>query len=507
MAGNNRPPVIPEIAKAYQNDPRTQLAMAQMQGGMSGAPVAQGKYAMADGIARMLQGVLGGYMAKKSMGRYSKDEEALMALRQARGQDVMADTATQMAGQFGAPPAPQGAPQGAPQAMPQQMPPNPPAAPPMGLPAPAQGQQGGPPMMPPFSGTGGTPDIAVTGAPMRPERLPTRPSALGPTRSRTLRMAGRVLADANPYESAGGMDMLNRGMEEQGRFDEAATGREQQLVDSEYGAALSRYGQDKSMRTGDMLERGRMETQHEYNNEDREDAQKHQLSLTDIEYKHQMQRAGFDRNTSVMLAQLNNSADMQRTRMQIEAARGTQDEKNAAKRTMFFSTPTGAKLYDAASQRVEKNAQAKAQLAQFLKLNYQRGTGGPIMGNVPGLVKWSSSALTDMEAITQNLSIDLSGALKGAISDKEGDRLLASLPSIKHLGKANQQIIRRLDRALDRASDFETRRLEAIAQGDQVPFMTEWNAYRDAISIDKDTTFDQWKANIPKVGVDGKRKK
>ncbi|TXH14466.1 MAG: hypothetical protein E6R03_09210 [Hyphomicrobiaceae bacterium] len=66
---NRRPAnfiAIPEIAKAYENDPRTQMAMAALAQGGNTAPVAQGKYAVADGIARMIQGLAGGVMAKRA---------------------------------------------------------------------------------------------------------------------------------------------------------------------------------------------------------------------------------------------------------------------------------------------------------------------------------------------------------------------------------------------------------------------------------------------------------
>jgi len=81
-------PAIPEIAKAYQNDPGTQLAMQAMQTGSSTAPVS-GEHAWVEGIARALQGVAGGYMAKKQMQKYGADEADLVALRKARGQDML----------------------------------------------------------------------------------------------------------------------------------------------------------------------------------------------------------------------------------------------------------------------------------------------------------------------------------------------------------------------------------------------------------------------------------
>ena len=87
-----QPPAIPEIARAYQNDPRTQIALQQMGTGSSTAPVAGGKYAWADGIARAIQGVAGGYIAKQQAKEYGKQEQELLELRRQRGVDGMNGT-------------------------------------------------------------------------------------------------------------------------------------------------------------------------------------------------------------------------------------------------------------------------------------------------------------------------------------------------------------------------------------------------------------------------------
>lgn len=112
-----RPPVIPEIATAYKNDPKTQLAKQAMADGSSNAPVAGGKYAYADGIARALTGAMGGYMNRKQDQAYRADEDALLAQRAARGQQGMAAMAPVT------PPDPS-------VAQPSFMPPNPAAMPP-----------------------------------------------------------------------------------------------------------------------------------------------------------------------------------------------------------------------------------------------------------------------------------------------------------------------------------------------------------------------------------------
>ena len=66
---------IPEIATAYQNDPRTKLAQSMVEAGSSTAPVAAGGWAWADGIARALSGVAGAYMSKKQRTKFMRDQE------------------------------------------------------------------------------------------------------------------------------------------------------------------------------------------------------------------------------------------------------------------------------------------------------------------------------------------------------------------------------------------------------------------------------------------------
>lgn len=146
-------PGIPEIAKAYQNDPRTQLAIQAMQQGSSTAPVAAGKYAWADGIARALQGGLGGFMNKRQMRQYAqKDQEladkvAAALAGQGAAPAAMAPQAVAPAAVAPAAMAPQAPPQPAPQMAPQAAPAPPQAAPvdPASQmpPQAAQGPQGG----------------------------------------------------------------------------------------------------------------------------------------------------------------------------------------------------------------------------------------------------------------------------------------------------------------------------------------------------------------------------
>lgn len=101
---------IPEIARAYENDPRTRLA-ASMMGANNGGAVAEGKYGMADGIARAIQGIAGAYMQKQGYEKAMGDQDTLMTDRTKMAQDGLSGMAASTASALGAPPPAQAVPQ------------------------------------------------------------------------------------------------------------------------------------------------------------------------------------------------------------------------------------------------------------------------------------------------------------------------------------------------------------------------------------------------------------
>lgn len=77
---------IPNIQQAYQNDPRTRLANSMIATGTSTAPVAQGGWAVTDGLARAAQAILGSVVQNKQDKKYAARESEYMAgLRDAAG--------------------------------------------------------------------------------------------------------------------------------------------------------------------------------------------------------------------------------------------------------------------------------------------------------------------------------------------------------------------------------------------------------------------------------------
>ncbi len=152
------PPTIPEITKAYQQDPKTRLAVTALATGSSTDPVAQGKYAYADGIARALTGVAGGYIDKKQQQKYGpmQDDTLLNTAMQEAAKAQRGDTVL-------APGTPPPDPPPPPEAL-QQQPAPPPQAPQMPAATPQQMAvantlTGG---LPPAGGLSGGPGAAPT---------------------------------------------------------------------------------------------------------------------------------------------------------------------------------------------------------------------------------------------------------------------------------------------------------------------------------------------------------
>jgi murein DD-endopeptidase MepM/ murein hydrolase activator NlpD len=83
-------PGIQAIAKAFEADPRTRLANTMMATGASTAPVAGGSWAWVDGLARALQGGIGGYVSKQQLKKYGAEQDKLTAGGQQTGAEGLA---------------------------------------------------------------------------------------------------------------------------------------------------------------------------------------------------------------------------------------------------------------------------------------------------------------------------------------------------------------------------------------------------------------------------------
>ncbi len=124
-------PAIDTIAKAYQNDPKTRLAVTALGRGADTSPVAEGGWGYSDGIARVLSGVAGGAMTNAQNNRYGQVQQKELKDREAADAEAQANLAAAV--KKGGIPAP---PQPAPVHQPMQPAPAAPVAPAQALPQP-----------------------------------------------------------------------------------------------------------------------------------------------------------------------------------------------------------------------------------------------------------------------------------------------------------------------------------------------------------------------------------
>lgn len=705
-------PAIPEIVKAYQNDPRTQLAMQALGAGTTTSPVATGKYAYADGIARALQSIAGGYMARKQMQQYGSDEEKLLALRAQRGVDGLnGTTPVGLPSQPIAPPMQQAAtpppqpPQPAAQAAPQiaaalgAPPPEPPPQPNLIGPVASLGpMQGGLPgrqrpfastpvttrkaepgqpsqamaFVDPLAGLGrptsgygprrapvrgastyhngqdfaapqGTPVLAASGGtvlrawndtkfggglsvlvrhpdgsttgyahlndikvergaqvepgqpigsvgrtgratgphlhftyrdpngkrlnpmeaikftpldqlgveqveppqeqpntqtasqlemPPEMEMLarPNRPESKPAAKSRTLDAAYRIMADANRYESASGQDMYERGLAEQTRLDEAAIDREQQILNAVYSNDFNAYLSDRNNRVQDNLNTRRDIRTRGWQVEDREDNQqyntseriagqkfqgaeadknrKFQADQTSRQFQHDQTMARFSRDTQMALQSSAQAAARELQREQLIAQGTLKDQEAKNRRSNFFMTSAGAKLYNETANSIYANDVTVEKLRAFEETLQRTKTGGFVLGNMPGLTSWSSTDLQVLDKLTKDLAKSASQDMKGALSDRDVQFLQDIMPNIRSTNRANRETITRIRLLAERANDFQRSKLRAMSDGEGTEFLYQWSAYIRAVPPTPNApSFDDWRTSIPTFDTSGQRVK
>lgn len=369
------PPVIPQIAKAYQNDPRTQLAQSAIQSGTSTAPVATRGYGVADGIARMLNAGIGGYINTQQEQKYGKREADLSATLQKLGVNGLTGMAlpgapatpatppppssgtltgapltpsappasmggpqaAQVASALGAPPPGAGGPPGAPPGPsggpPPGMPPGPPPGAPMpGMPPSAPNTGGGQQGQLPFGS--GNPQSAAPApsAPLKPGDLspvpvpaaptpvarPNAPDAVGPTRSKLLDAAYQLMATGSPDAITMALGMYQPGLSSQDKLNESAAERAQRIKDMGYQGDISNWA--SSQAEGRQYQYGQAQgaTQENYRRAD----QLHQDTFTAGQNAAQ-------RNNALQIAHGNNAAEIEAAKLRASMTLPDMDEQAA----------------------------------------------------------------------------------------------------------------------------------------------------------------------------------
>lgn len=246
--------VLPQIVAAMGRDPRVALAQQAMAQAGTGNRVV-GAY---DGLAKVLQGAMGGMAARKAEDKYLGQQSEYM-------DDFKKQLATVLgggtAGPAGTPPAPPGnMPVPVPGGAPNLPPPPPPAGPP---PAPAQGLPGGPqpdplaplpdgppaapPMPPQAAPPPNVPSIAPPpSAPMAgPGQLnpgmPGMPGVPDAPDSVRKKLGMALMGGGNAYSFNQGLEYLDAGMQEDAQNARETRGYRFDLDKTKYGAEIGDY--------------------------------------------------------------------------------------------------------------------------------------------------------------------------------------------------------------------------------------------------------------------------
>lgn len=272
---------LPQIVQAMQRDPRVLLANQALQAGSSSAPVV-GPY---DGLARVLQGAMGGIASKKAEQKYAGQQADTMkeirdqlasVLSPANPAGVPAPVPGNPARVQGLPgnethvPVPGQPPMGAP---PMGAPPMPPQGLPVhqgGAPAPdplaplpdaPPAPQGGPPLgappMPPTGGPPMPPQAAPPPAAVMAPGMPTAPGIANAPDSVRRKLGMALMGGTNPYSFNMGLDYLDAGMQEDAQNQRETLAARRDLDKTGYGEALrDYYGSHSDARANEYQSQG-----------------------------------------------------------------------------------------------------------------------------------------------------------------------------------------------------------------------------------------------------------
>lgn len=607
------PPVIPEIAKAYQNDPRTLVARAAMDAGTSTAPVAQGQYAYADGAARALQAIAGAYTDRKVQERYAPEEARLVAEAKARADKARADEAALAARQQPqtAPAIPLPAPQAA-------APPAPPPAaavasalgdPPPTLPQGAEAAQGRaipfglervslkdsvarlaasgaritsgyrtpehnakvggvadsyhtrgsaenpqaydlvprqgetmaqlaartrrelgsgydvidegdhvhvePSSRAPVDDGGDGTGLAggPTSAGMReipnapaPVARPNAPEAVAATKSRLLQAAYDIMLDENPFSYAQGQDMYQRGLTEQTSMDESAAERQQRIRDMGYQTDLNTYATAQQQDRAAVYDERRDAQSQNFQAGESQKQRDFTAGESRLDRQQRTWETKFGADLSRSLQATSQEFQAGESQKQREHDLALKKGDTAARAQEFFSTAAGNKFLTTSQDAANQAGSVIEILNEFeTRLKASKRTGGAVLGNAPGLVKWSNSELQILEGLTNELALGKASAMKGSLSDKDVKFLVDQMPNIRRTKTANLATIARMRAIMQRAQDYQVSRVRAVEQGEGSKFMEDWAAYTGAVDtkLGNAPDFQTWRSSRPAFDKDG----
>jgi hypothetical protein len=313
-----------------------------------------------------------------------------------------------------------------------------------------------------------------------------------------LEAAYRIMADANPYESAGGQDMYVSGLADQTKMDESAAERRQRLTDMGYSSDLGQYADSQSQARGAAYsERSAAQNRNFQASQSYEDRN---FRHTEGGLERAFQ-AGENAKSRAQAAALQGSSQAFQAAQAARAfeydkvLKGVDSaQKLADKRAAFNSTATGAKMLDADMEKIAAAQRTIGLLDEFEKSAKKTRTGGFVLGNAPGILNWANADYQHLNSITQGLVAANAKMLTGALSDKEGARLEGMGPSIRKFRRANTADIKFLRGVAVRQQDFINAKADARADGTERDFRHEWAAFTNSVPADAGVSFDAWRS-------------
>jgi hypothetical protein len=288
--------------------------------------------------------------------------------------------------------------------------------------------------------------------------MPGRPADRASARSLSLDAGRKLLASGNPDAYATAMAMVEKGLGEQFNSDRETLQSQRDLDKSAYDRGLENYyGAQSDDRQSDYAQRGREQTENfAYGREMRG-------------YKHE-DATNNSRNALVASeGALDREARHEDVRYDADSRSQTAQEKLQQRSAQFLQTPTGAKMYNEATNVMRQNDDIGNNIRSFMDLNNTQTTGGSLV-NLPG-GEWAARNWNDksraMDAITNKIAPLMRQAGQGSMSDRDLQKFENSVPNIRATRDTNAKTADRLLKGIARMNDFETQKVQAAAEGRQ----------------------------------------
>lgn len=328
--------------------------------------------------------------------------------------------------------------------------------------------------------------LPATEAPPIPG-LPDAPQDRGAVKSLALQGAQRLLASKDPFLYEQAMEMLTRGQTEQNDANQRAQDVLNNRDNLLYQAGVNEHFDATKAQRDDAYATGR--ELRGYAHEDNTNAQ----------------NRAFTHNERIGEQQFTADENAKNRDLKLQ----TEQEKRAAKFQSYLQTPQGSRLYGDATKAINNNNSLAGLVDNFMAENgkYQ-DTGGMVLNNGAGsaISRTLNGSLQTMDSINHQLAPMIRQAGQGSMSDRDLEMFERAIPSIKNNYETNVKRAAQFKQYVSRMNDFETRKLEAAANGNQIEFLKNWEAYRQAVPVESGKSYDEWVASIPHYDANGNKK-